>query len=40
MSVTIAMAANGLRLLEAVKFDCALCASIIAVRDDWQELLD
>jgi len=40
MSATITTAANGLRLLEAVKFDCNLCAALIATRDDWQELLD
>jgi hypothetical protein len=33
-------AANGLRLLEVLKFDTNLCASIIATRDDCQELLD
>jgi hypothetical protein len=33
-------AANGSRLLEAVKFDNNLCASIIATRDNWEELLD
>jgi hypothetical protein len=40
MSATITTAPNGLRLLEAVKFDCNLCAALIATRDDWQELLD
>ena len=39
MSVTNTPAVNGLKLLEAVKFDRHLCAVLIANRDDWQEIL-
>jgi hypothetical protein len=40
-SVTItAPAVNGLKLLEAVKFDRHLCAILIANRDDCREILD
>ena len=30
---------NGLKLMEAVNFDHRLAASIIATRNDWQEIL-
>jgi hypothetical protein len=39
-TATITPAVNGLRLLEAVRFDYRLFASIAATRKDWQELLD
>ena len=32
--------ANGSKLLAAVNYDRHICASIIATRDDWEELLD
>ena len=31
---------NGAKLFEACNYDRRLAASIIATRDDWQELLD
>jgi hypothetical protein len=37
---TTTTAVNGSRLLQACNFDRIICASIIATRDDWQELLD
>lgn len=40
MSATITSEANGLKLLEAVDFNRYICASLIATRKDWQELLD
>jgi hypothetical protein len=39
MSATITTPANGSKLLEAVNFNRHLFASIIAQRDDWEELL-
>jgi hypothetical protein len=37
---TTTATANGSRLLEAVNYNRYLFASIIAQRDDWEELLD
>jgi hypothetical protein len=41
MSATISSTAvNGLRLLEAVNFDRHLFATLVAQRDDWEQILD
>lgn len=32
--------ANGLRLLEAVNYDRFVFASIVSLRDDWEQVLD
>jgi hypothetical protein len=39
-ATTITPTANGSKLLEAVNYNRHLFASIIAQRDDWEELLD
>ena len=39
-AITTTPAVDSLKLLEAVKFDRHLCGTLIATRDDWQEILD
>jgi len=39
MSATTA-AVNGLALLKVLNYDDRLAAAVIAIRDDWQALLD
>jgi hypothetical protein len=39
-ATTTAVNVNGLKLMEAAGFDHRLAGSIIATRDNWQEILD
>ena len=39
-AITTTTPVSGLKLLEACNFNRHICASIIATRDDWPELLN